>query len=274
MKKFICIAVWMVLSGTEASCQVHGNISFEAGIPINEFHDHLDDIGAGIKVAVYIPFQKKSPVFFGAGIGYMLFGTSRQEINETLQVFAGNTLISEIPVKLLVETNNNFVNGHISVRVKAPLEIVQPYGEARAGFSNFYTRTKVIDHTEKRIFSSENDNVITSSTPLNSTTWHFGAEGGFIIRAGKIGIQIGAAYLIGGRAKYFDRDQISQWNVQFKGSSGSFDPDDVDPETVSIENQNAIPKKSSTDLLLINAGITFGIDGKKKGGVKKNNLKK
>lgn len=265
MKKIYTILLLLFLITNQARSQTHGNISLEIGVPLNDFHREVDDIGAGIKGAVYFPFQKNIPVFFGFGVGYMIFGTNRQDINENLQVMAGNTVISNIPIHLLVQTNNNFVNGHLSVRYKAPLEIVQPYMEARAGFNNFYTRTKVIDETENYIFTPDNeDHVINSKTQVNSTTFNYGLEGGFIIRFGRVGINIGAAYLIGGKAKYYDKTQISQWTVQFSGS-GSFNPENVDPETVDlVDNSNAEPKRSTTDLLLVNAGITFGVGTKAK----------
>ncbi len=261
MKRLLTIALAsMALPGL---AQTHGHISFEAGIPINDFRDHTESVGTGIKGAVYFPFQQDVPVFFGVGLGYMIFGTHQQEIREVLQVKLGNTVIDEIPIDLLVNTNNNYFNANIAVRYKAPLEYVQPYIEARGGLSNFYTRTKVLDHTEDRIFTDNGDDVISSKTQVNSTTYNFGLEGGFIIRVGNVGINIGAAYLMGGRARYYDRSQISQWTVDFKGMN--YDPDDLDSDSVDlIESAEAAPKKSTTDMLLVNVGVTFGFGGGKK----------
>lgn len=264
MKKSILVLLAGFVSDA-ATAQTHGHISLEMGIPIKEFREQTEDIGAGIKGAAYFPFQKDIPVFLGVGVGYMLMGTHSEDIHEVLEVKAGNITISTIPIDLLVETNNNYVNAHISVRYKAPLEFVQPYVEARGGLSNFYTRTKVLDNTEKHIFTNDGNNVINSKTPVNSTTYNFGVEGGFIIRLGGVGINMGLAYLMGGRAKYYDRSQISQWTVSFSGSSGSFDPNNIDPETLDlIEASSAEPKQSLTDIILINAGVTFGVGTKKK----------
>jgi hypothetical protein len=263
MKKLYAFIALTLATGA-ARAQTHGHLAFEMGIPIKEFKEQTDKLGAGARGSVYFPFQRGVPVFLGVGLGYQLFGSHRQEIHEVLQVKLGNTVIDEIPIDLLVQTNNNFFNAFVSVRYKAPLDYVQPYIEARGGLNNFYTRTKVLDNTEDRIFTSQEDNVITSKTQSNSTTYHFGLEGGFIVRLGGLGIHLGAAYLMGGKAKYYDQSQISQWTVEFKGSGGSYDPDNLSSENVDLVETDAAPKKSLTDMVLVNAGITFGVGTKKK----------
>jgi hypothetical protein len=85
-------------------------------------------------------------------------------------------------------------------------------------------------------------------------------EGGFIIAPWKnIGINIGAAYLYGGKTEYYDKSQISQWTVSFSGQSGSFNPNNPDPNSLNLQSDAATPRKSVTDMLIISAGVTFYI---------------
>ena len=69
-------------------------------------------------------------------------------------------------------------------------------------------------------------------------------------------INLGIHYAFGGVAKYYDRDQIKDWDIQLNVSgynsnqqTGTFNNDDI--------SVSAIPKKSRTDMLLIEGGITF-----------------
>ncbi len=246
--------------------QIHGNFSFGAAIPINDFKKNTTTTGLGVNLNMYFPFQKDIPVYFGIGFGYYLMGSNSQDIHEDLNVTAGNTVISTIPIDLRVETNNNLVNGLASIRVKAPLDGVQPYIELKGGFNYLYTRTKVLDVTEDRFLTkNEDDNVINSRTPSSGFTYAYGLEGGFIIKPWKsIGINLSAAYMYGGKCKFYDKSQTSQWTVNFSGSSGTFNPSDPDPNTIDLKSDAAMPRKSLTDALIVSAGITFFIDGGKK----------
>jgi hypothetical protein len=244
--------------------RMHGNFSLGAALPLNEFKENTTTTGFGANLNFYIPFQKDIPVYFGFGFGYYLFGSNGQDLHEDIEVRAGNTLISTIPVDLRVETNNNLVNGFAAIRVKAPLDIVQPYLEVKGGFNYLYTRTKVLDNTNDKLFTKDKDNnEINSRTASSGFTYAYGLEGGFIIKPWKdIGINLNAAYLIGGRTEYFDESQTSQWTVSFSGQAGTFNPADPDPETLDLQSENAIPRKSITDMLIISAGVTFYIPGK------------
>ena len=234
------------------------DISFYTGIPINEFADNTDALGFGLKGAFYIPFGPKTPLYFGIGFGGMIFGSNGQYINENLVISSGSTVIGTIPVNLEARTNNWMLNGLLSVRYQAALQYVQPYVELIGGGSYLYTRTVLYDRSDRGIFTSDEDDEINSRTLESSFTYNYGAGAGFMIRlTDQIFLNVGGAYLRGGRAKYFDKEQTSQWDIQFTGS-GNFDPNNLNPDDVSLDYAGE-PKKSTTDMIQVNLGVTFKI---------------
>ena len=243
--------------------QTHFSILGKVAVPMNEFRDNTTTIGGGIKFDLFGPFEKNSPFFIGGGLGYMIFGSHSERIDEHLDVYAGSTLITSIPITMRVTTTNNLVNGHLSLRYKYPFEYVHPYADIRAGFNYLFTKTTVYDETEDRFFTSDkSDNKINSRTPEASLTYHFGAGGGFIIRLNNlIGLNIGAYWLMGGEAKYYDKSQIDKWTVSWSGQ-GTFDPEN--PEDIELNQESANPRKSRTDMLMIDFGITLSNFSKKK----------
>ncbi|MEO8146574.1 MAG: hypothetical protein ABI723_03000 [Bacteroidia bacterium] len=264
MKKiyFTSLVVFLFIIQKSFS-QTHGNVSCEIGVPINEFYDNLKDVSGGVKFAVYFPLKKQSLLFIGGGLGFGVFGSKTQNVHQDLDVYLGSTLIDRIPIDFRVTTNNNFFNGHVSLRFKYPGKKIQPYAEARVGFNNFYTRTNVYDETYNRMFTyDQSSNQINSSTQLNSFTYSVGGEGGFIFRLGCWGINVGVAYLMGGEAKYYSKSQIQNWTVSYSGTESDWDANNVDPSTVAL-NSSAVPLKSPTDMLLCTAGFTFGLCDRK-----------
>ena len=234
------------------------DISLYSAIPINEFADNTDAFGFGLKGAFYIPLSPKIPVYLGIGFGGLIFGSNSQYINENLVISAGSTVIGTIPVNLEARTNNWMLNGLLSLRYQVPLEYVQPYVDLIGGGSYLYTRTVLYDRSSKKIFTSDESGVINSKTLESSFTYNYGAGAGFLIRlAEQVYLNVGAAYLRGSKAEYFDKDQTSQWDIQFTGS-GNFDPNNVKPNDVTLDYSGE-PKKSTTDMIQINLGVTFKI---------------
>lgn len=234
------------------------DISFYMGIPINDYAKNTDALGFGGKGSFYIPFGPKAPVSIGIGFGGLFFGSNAQYINEELQISAGNTVIGTIPVNLEARTNNWMLNGLVSLRFKAPLQYVQPYADLIGGGSYLYTRTVLYDRSDRGIFTSDEDDVINSNTLESSFTYNYGAGAGFLIRlADVVYLNVGATYLKGGKADYFDKEQTAQWDIQFTGS-GTFDPNNLDSDDVRL-NSAGEPKRSATDMIQANLGVTIKI---------------
>jgi hypothetical protein len=82
----------------------------------------------------------------------------------------------------------------------------------------------------------------------------YGGGGGFMIKLGQTTfLDLRCLYLLGGEADYYDRSQTQSWKLVFTGS-GQFNPQN--PTDVTAQG-DAAPKRSKTDMFMINAGLTF-----------------
>jgi len=251
---FFSFAITMCFAQT-VFAQTNVGFGLQLGVPLNEFRANTQAVGAGVNLNLYTPFAPKVPIYLGFNLGYMMYGSFTQRINENLGVYAQNgALLSNIPVNLNVTTNNNMLNGNIALRIKAPLTSVQPYIEGVAGFNYLYTRTSIYDETPNKMFTSnQQSNLINARTQAQSFVLQYGAGGGFLVKIGEnTYLDIRATYTIGGRAQYYDRSQTQNWKVTFAGTNYSTG----DPVGLSTQSD---AKKSNTDLLLINFGLSFAL---------------
>ena len=130
------------------------------------------------------------------------------------------------------------------------------------GFNYLQTNTTIYDRTFDGWLSNRSDQIISSSSQANSFVFAYGAEAGFIIPLNdKAAIKMGLNYVWGHEAEYYDETQINQWEVSFDGSTGSFNPSDLDGEDFNI-NQNAVPRKSTTNLFIFSIGFSVNLSNK------------
>jgi hypothetical protein len=260
-KKILLSLALLILALNFASAQTHFGFSGQVGIPTNNFRENTKAVGGGFNINAYFPFSPKVPIFLGLNFGYMLYGANQQRLVDNLEVRAGNIVIDRILVDFNINTNNNLINGLVSLRFKAPLQTIQPYLEGAVGFNYFYTRTKIIDNTGRFAVNnpnntSNNNNVINARTQINSWVLSYGGGGGFMIKLSESTyLDLRVLYLIGGRADYYDRSQTQNWTLTFGGNNyNSQNPSDITAQG------DGVPKSSTTDMFMGNIGITFQIN--------------
>ncbi len=265
MKKSIYLLLILLMAQTSLTAQTHFTISGQIGVPLDEFRENTDAIGGGFKIGLFVPFAPEVPVYFGLDFGYMVYGANTQFINENLQVrTSGGTLLSSIPVNLRIQTNNNLINGHAVLRLKAPLATVQPYVDGLIGLNYLYTRTRILDETTQRIFSRRDpqtgqitSNQINAETQEQSVVLSYGGAFGLQIKFSEnVRLDARGIYLLGGKARYYDRDQTSLWTVNFTGG-GTFNPNNPNPDDLDLVTPDAVPKESTTNMFMGTVGITF-----------------
>jgi hypothetical protein len=260
MKKSLLLFAFVLVFSQISFAQTHLGFGALVGIPTNEFKDNTRAVGAGFNLHAMFPVAQNVPIYAGFNFGYMLYGSNTQQINELLKVYAGNTIISQIPVNLRVTTNNNMYLGQFVFRLKAPLSNVQPYADGILGFNYINTRTKIYDETTNRIFINDpdqTDNVINARTQVQSWVLNYGVGGGLMFKLGaNIALDLRAIYVLGGEAEYYDRSQTENWKVDFTGPSGTFDPNN--PENIGLDN-SSIAKRSRTDMAQITLGLVFNL---------------
>jgi hypothetical protein len=265
MKKniFTVIFTYLFTLNNALFSQTHFGISGQLGIPINEFRENTNAIGGGLGLNFYTPFDKRVPIFFGLNFGYMIYGSNSQRLNQNVNITSSNgTFITSLPLNLGITTNNNLINTNVAIRFKAPFEMIQPYVEALGGFNYLYTRTRITDESPNRIFTNNPNNpngynnTISARTQINSFAWSYGAGLGFMMRLGNsVYLDVRGSYMRGGEAEYYDRSQTQNWRIVYSGS-GTFNPNNPTDLTA---NADGTPKKSTTDMFMMNLGITFQI---------------
>ena len=158
MKKILFIFTFLAGALQTAQAQTSVGLGLQLGVPMNEFRTNTQATGVGVNLNFYKPFAPQIPVYLGLNLGYMLYGSYTQQINEELLLQSSSgAVLSRIPVNLDVTTNNNMLNGNIALRAKAPFEGVQPYCEGIVGFNYLYTRTSIYDRTQNRMFTQNQE---------------------------------------------------------------------------------------------------------------------
>lgn len=184
----------LTASAADARVPIRAGGNLALGFPIDEFRDNVDETGVGLDgyVAFGIP---NSPLYFGGALGYLSQGS----------VKAAVPLI--FPFVAEITTRNNVFSGHAFLRLQHTGADFEPYLDVLAGFNRFFTTTEL-----------RFGDVVSPSTDFDDWTVSYGLGGGLMfevyerIGEGKTGysisVEMGARYLIGGRADYVDIDSV------------------------------------------------------------------
>ena len=228
------------------------------GIPMQEYAASTNSLPFGLNVHYVFQPSVRAPLGFGLNIGYLNVGTRSIERALTADITAGGVLLDQLYIPLRFEITNNIFQAHAVGRFIAPTNVVKPYVDVLGGMNYLWTSTAVYDDSPEHYFATDDDGLITRKTQLDDFTWSAGAGTGVMIQVGKkTHINAGAHYLFGGKAQYFDKSQIQDWDIQLnvsgvtQGGQGSFEPGDL--------TYGAVPKKSRTEMLTVELGVTFDL---------------
>lgn len=203
---FVALFVSLLFLAAPAQAQINaeGALTFTVGVPQGDFGDHLDANGYGVNLNAAIGFPG-SPILLGIDAGYLLYGHERR--NEPF-----STTIPDVTVDVV--TDNGVASGHLFLRFKPNLPVIQPYADGLFGFKYFLTETRI----ESEAFDQ---NEITRSTNFDDTALSYGFGGGVKINVftptgtngpGGVHLDLGARYLIGKEASYLQKGSIRREN--------------------------------------------------------------
>ena len=168
---------------------------FLAGVPVGPLGNNVGTSpGAAVDFTVRVG---ETPISVGAAFDYLRYGTETRRLS----------VFPSVPEVLNdVSTTNNFIRTHALVRVQPPVGRVRPYAEGLLGFSYAYTRTSV---------DLGYDGGSEGTTHLGDFAPSFGAGGGVTIglaswSEGRVGLDIGLRYLIGGEVDYLTRGDLQR----------------------------------------------------------------
>jgi hypothetical protein len=273
MKPFLCVLLVSLFAFTIADAQnrpparkpkgpTYGSwlsTNLSLSMPMNDYRASTGSIPFGLNVSwVYQP-SVKTPLAIGLNLGFLSVGNKTIDRALTADITANGVLLDQLYIPLRFEIQNSIFQAHLNGRFIAPTNTVKPYIDGLAGLNYLWTSTSVYDRSEQRYFQTNDDGLITKKTQEDDITYSVGAGGGLMIQLGrKTHLNIGAHYLFGGTAQYYDRSQIEEWDIQLNVSGvgqgsgqGTFEPGDL--------TYGAVPKRSRTDMLMMQAGLTFNL---------------
>lgn len=242
------------------------DFNLQMGVPMQEYSTATSSLPFGFNLGYLHQPNRKIPLLIGGDLSYLSVGN--KTINRTLSadITANGVLIDQLIIPLQFRINNNLLTSHLKLRFLSPTDYIKFYVDGIGGFNYLWTGTEVYDRSDQRFFTRNNNNdngLISRSTQVQSFTYSAGGGGGLMFQLkGHMYLNLAVHYALGGRATYYDNSQIQNWDIQLNTSgynpnqtNGTFKDSDL---TV-----NAIPKRSRTDMLLIQMGLSWNVmDGR------------
>ncbi len=199
-----CILALSILPAAFADHQA--NLNIMGAFPQKGFKQQVD-AGVGLNGGYTYGFFSDTALALrlGGDAGFIIYG------NET-RTEPFSTTIPDVTVD--VETMNNIVQFGLVGQLAATTGAIRPYIEGKAGFSYFYTETKIKN-------SGRTDNgEIASSTNFDDTTGYTAIGGGFLIPVyaqtdpakGRFSVSVDLRfdYFWGGNANYLKKGSIKR----------------------------------------------------------------
>lgn len=234
------------------------DVDIIAIIPHGDFANNTHAAGIGLNLGYYYPFSSRVPLWLGLTGSYGVMGSHSQHIYQQIEISSGGTVIDVLPINLDVQTHNNIGNMYLSLRYVAPISLIRPYIEPKFGFNHLTTTTDVYDRTNNGWLTTNDNNLVSSKKQKGSFVMAYGAEVGLIIPVNaNLGIKLGMAYTVGGKAEYYDETQINQWDVNYTGNS--YNSNNLNSQDFEI-NENATPHSSTTNTLVLHIGATLNLN--------------
>ena len=209
----LVVAVCAQPAGARGPVRIGGNVII--GVPVGDFSDNVDHIGSGLSGYVTMGLPGV-PLHVGGSAGYMTLG--RETIGE-LEIG---------PYVADMVTQNNIVTGHFLLRAQEKGPGFRPFLDVLVGFERIYTTTEIrVGFNVPNIDLDRGDWAVSYGVGggvayevYRSTGRE--AEGGTDYG---ISIDLGARYLIGGRADYVDIDsmRLTDDQIRFRSDSSRTD---------------------------------------------------
>ncbi|MCC7504243.1 MAG: hypothetical protein IT259_03030 [Saprospiraceae bacterium] len=266
MLKNTFLALILCLTGFGATAQVNTfqngpvlDFNLALGFPAGEYSDATNDFGLGLNAALLFPVSKKVPIL-KAGVDFTALWTAwdTERIREQIEVTLNGQVIDIIDLPMRVQTTNTILGGGAVLRVNAPVSSrIEPYVQGLVGFRRFATTIRVYDESDEGFFDTDENGLITTSTPLQDWIFSYGAGAGFQIKLNRqVFLHLGANYLLGGEADYYTKEDVKNFQFNFAGS-GSATPGGLDPDDLDLDSR---PSRSRTNMIQANIGVTVLID--------------
>lgn len=220
---FLIVLSVFIFFSQKTLAQAQFNLRLQTGFPLEEFAKKNESVAFGIGGMFLIPIKaEKSVVSVGLDIGYMNYGMKSDDYTDATGF------------NYTLNTSNYIFESFAMVRFKPRWEksFIYPYVDGLIGGRYIYTLT-----TEK-----EGSETIDSYMEQEGLSFAYGGAGGLLVSLSDIiKLDVRAVYTQGSKTKYLTKNSIY--------------PDPLFPDEFIYD-----VKKSRTDMLSFQVGITFFID--------------
>ena len=228
-------------------------LGFVVGVPRNEFRLATEAKGYGLNLTALFPLGT-DVVTFGGNINYQIYGYNSNDQNLNADITANGSVIDRLTIPLTITNTNSILGAHAIMRITAPTGAVRPYFEGLFGFRYISTTTKIEDEENFWKSNDDDDNVLVKRTNLDDWILSYGGGGGLQIELSEnMYLDFRAYFLLGSEAEFYDGQDTKQWDIEFTGS-GQYDKNNLDRNDFEF---GATPRKSTTDMLMFQLGLTF-----------------
>lgn len=236
-----------------SQAQVHMGINASTGFPLNEFHVQTPGTAFGVNVNMFFPTSSEFPVYWGFDLNFQ--GIGARSVQKTASTDVGGL---SVPVNFDIASKNKMFNGHLVLKVKIPTPVVQPYIEGLVGLKYFYTRTYVKDANSSSNLVNEkelrrNTEFVGESLQRSVAFSHGFGIGAQMMLNHYFGVNVGLRYLLGSPASYYTKEDIRDFDVSITPNAGFF----KDEFGATVNSSQVSPRKSRTDMLTLNVGLTI-----------------
>jgi hypothetical protein len=225
MKRLLSAALFLLILSVVAMGQGQLGVHFNSAVGLGEFQrvsDGFSAFGLNLEGGYQMP---KTPITVGASFAYGMYGSDLQK----------NTYINRSAQTMRVRTNNNLINTNIFARIQPEIDFpIRPYIQGVAGYNFFYTREKV----RTRLF----EEILDATSLHGGNAFFYGLGAGLSIPIPELiaAVDLRVQHLRGGTARYLMRGDVL-WNE-------------------ATEQLDILPRRSGTEMLLIQIGIRFYLD--------------
>ena len=221
----------MTIQATPERPLMQFGLGLMMGAPVGDFHDNVT-FSAGL--TGHFDFGLGgSPISIGAEGTYLWYGSERYDV----------PLVGFPDLAVGVDTSNDMFLLHGRVRAQRPQGRVRPYVDGLVGFNYLRTSTSV-DAEDTCIYtgtitscSEDGDSITNIDDIVLSVGGGVGLQIGFGAAPHPMKLDLSLRYLYGGEAEYLTDGDI-RWQEE---------------GLVILQ-----PRRSRTDMLMVNVGVTWG----------------
>jgi hypothetical protein len=204
--RLVLLAAFLLTAGSLYAQNFQGGGNLLVGLPQGAFKDNVNRAGYGITGNIGLA-PSGYAYMLGVEVGYMNYGTERRR-----EPFS--TTIPDVTVD--VETTNNFVLGHIFLRLQPNSGSIRPYLEGALGGNYLFTTTSI----KNRGNVGEE---VASSTNLDDFAFSYGGGAGLLVvlarydgegssgddsKISELLLDVRCRYLAGSEAEYLKEGSI------------------------------------------------------------------